>query len=111
VVTGDLAEWGLRSEFDQVVHFLTALTEAVELPRQHVAIVPGNHDVNWKACAGYFQNQEADEREPVAPYWPKWKHFAAAFEQFYDGVDGVSFTRTSRGRCSRCPISRWWWPG
>jgi hypothetical protein len=28
----------------------------------------------------------------VAPYWPKWRHFAAAFEQFYQGVDGVSFT-------------------
>ena len=92
VVTGDLAEWGLRSEFDQVVQFLAALTEAVELPRRHVALVPGNHDVNRKACAGYFQDQEADECEPVAPYWPKWRHFAAAFEQFYEGVDGVSFT-------------------
>ncbi|MGH4026034.1 MAG: trypsin-like peptidase domain-containing protein, partial [Pseudonocardiaceae bacterium] len=92
VVTGDLAEWGRRSEFDQVVTFLAALTEAVELPRRHVALVPGNHDVNRSACAAYFQDQEADERQPVAPYWPKWRHFAAAFEQFYAGVDGVSFT-------------------
>jgi len=92
VVTGDFAERGLRSEFDQVVQFLTALTEAVDLSRRHVALVPGNHDVNRKACAAYFQDQEADECEPVRPYWPKWKHFAAAFEQFYEGVDGVSFT-------------------
>jgi len=92
VVTGDLAERGLRSELEQVLRFLTALTEAVQLPRRHVAIVPGNHDVNRKACAAYFQDQEADECQPVAPYWPKWKHFAAAFEQFYQGVDGVSFT-------------------
>jgi 3',5'-cyclic AMP phosphodiesterase CpdA len=56
VVTGDLAEWGLPSELDQVVQFLTALTEAVELPRRHVAIVPGNHDVNRNACAAYFQD-------------------------------------------------------
>jgi WD40 repeat protein/3',5'-cyclic AMP phosphodiesterase CpdA len=92
VVTGDLAEWGLPSEFDQVVEFLTALTEAVQLPRQHVAIVPGNHDVNRDDCAAYFLEQRAAEREPVAPYWRKWKHFAAAFKQFYEGVDGVSFT-------------------
>ncbi|MGH3936201.1 MAG: metallophosphoesterase, partial [Pseudonocardiaceae bacterium] len=91
VVTGDLAEWGRPSEFEQVVQFLTALAEAVGLPRRQVAIVPGNHDVNRKACAGYFQDQEADEREPVAPYWPKWRHFAAAFEQFYEGIDEVSF--------------------
>ncbi|MGH4007770.1 MAG: trypsin-like peptidase domain-containing protein, partial [Pseudonocardiaceae bacterium] len=92
VVTGDLAEWGLRSEFHQVVQFLTALTEAVELPRQHVSIVPGNHDVNRRACEAHFLRQKADEREPVKPYWPKWEHFAAAFEQFYEGVGGVSFT-------------------
>ncbi|HEU0087724.1 MAG TPA: trypsin-like peptidase domain-containing protein [Pseudonocardiaceae bacterium] len=92
VVTGDLAEWGLRSEFEQVVQFLAALTEAVELPRRHVALVPGNHDVNRKACAAYFQDQEADECQPVAPYWPKWRHFATAFEQFYAGVAGASFT-------------------
>lgn len=86
VVTGDLAEWGLRSEFDQVVAFLAALTEAVALSRRHVALVPGNHDVNRSACEAYFLRQRADEREPVAPYWPKWEHFAAAFEQFYQGV-------------------------
>jgi 3',5'-cyclic AMP phosphodiesterase CpdA/V8-like Glu-specific endopeptidase len=92
VVTGDLAEWGLRSEFDQVVEFLVALTEAVALPRRHVALVPGNHDINRSACEAYFLRQKADEREPVAPYWPKWEHFAAAFERFYEGVDGVSFS-------------------
>ncbi|MDQ3886332.1 MAG: trypsin-like peptidase domain-containing protein, partial [Actinomycetota bacterium] len=92
VVTGDLAEWGLRSEFEQVGQFLTTLTEAVELPRRHVAIVPGNHDVNRRACEAYFLRQSADEREPVAPYWPKWEHFVVVFEQFYEGVQGVSFT-------------------
>ncbi|MGH3997476.1 MAG: metallophosphoesterase family protein, partial [Pseudonocardiaceae bacterium] len=92
VITGDLAEWGLNSEFEQVVEFLTALAEAVGLTREHVAIVPGNHDVNRDACAAHFLWEKAHEREPVAPYWPKWEHFAAAFERFYDGVDGVSFT-------------------
>lgn len=66
-----------------MVEFLTGLTEAVQLPRRHVAIMPGNHDVNRNACEAYFLRQKADGREPVAPYWPKWEHFAAAFEQFY----------------------------
>ncbi|HZA16703.1 MAG TPA: trypsin-like peptidase domain-containing protein, partial [Pseudonocardiaceae bacterium] len=91
VVTGDLTEWGLPNEFDQVVEFLTALTEAVELPREHVAVVPGNHDVNRDACEAYFLREKANQREPLAPYWPKWELFAAAFEQFYQGVSGISF--------------------
>ncbi|MGQ0775313.1 MAG: trypsin-like peptidase domain-containing protein, partial [Pseudonocardiales bacterium] len=93
VVTGDLAERGLPSEFDEVVRFLAALTEAAGLPRRHVALVPGNHDVNRRACEAYFLRQSADECEPAAPYWPKWEHFAAAFGQFYEGVsEELSFT-------------------
>ena len=86
VVTGDLAEWGLRSEFRQVGEFLGALSEAAEIPRRHVAIVPGNHDINRKACEAYFAEQESDETRPVAPYWPKWRQFAAAFDDFYAGI-------------------------
>nr|MDT0656478.1 pentapeptide repeat-containing protein [Micromonospora sp. DSM 115978] len=92
VVTGDLAEWGLRSEFDQVTAFLGALVEAVDLDRSRVVIVPGNHDVNRKACNAYFLNEEGEEREPLPPYFPKWKPFAAAFDDFYRDVPGVAFT-------------------
>ena len=91
VVTGDLAEWGLRTEFNQVTEFLAALCEAVEIPRRHVAIVPGNHDVNRKSCEAYFLEREGDEGAPVPPYWPKWRQFAAAFEEFYADV-AVTFT-------------------
>ncbi|MDG4830309.1 pentapeptide repeat-containing protein [Solwaraspora sp. WMMD1047] len=92
VVTGDLAEWGLRSEFEQVTAFLGALAEAVELDRSRVVVVPGNHDVNRKACEAYFLSEEGEERKPVPPYFPKWKPFAAAFEDFYRDVPGVAFT-------------------
>jgi WD40 repeat protein/3',5'-cyclic AMP phosphodiesterase CpdA len=92
VVTGDLAESGLRTEFQQAAEFLAELSEAVEVPRRHVAIVPGNHDVNQKAAEAYFAEQRSDERNPVPPYWPKWRQFAAAFADFYADVGGVTFT-------------------
>ncbi len=92
VVTGDLAEWGLPGEFGQVVEFLGALAEAVDLPRRHVAVVPGNHDISRAACQGYFSDEESYGREPARPYWRKWRNYAEAFARFYDGVPGVSFT-------------------
>lgn len=92
VVTGDLAEWGLRSEVEEAFRFVAELAEAVGLPRARVAVVPGNHDVNRKACEGYFATEEADERAPVPPYFPKWKQFVAAFEEFYADVPGVAFS-------------------
>ena len=92
VVTGDLAERALPGEFTQVTEFLSALSEAAGIPRRHVAIVPGNHDINRKACEAYFADQESDGAEPVRPYGRKWRQFTAAFADFYADVDGVTFT-------------------
>ncbi|MDQ1295123.1 MAG: hypothetical protein QG608_3008, partial [Actinomycetota bacterium] len=89
VVTGDLAEGGLSSEFQQAQQFLEQLREAVDLPRHRLAIVPGNHDINRSASKAYFSDAQADEYEPQEPYWPKWRHYATAFEQVY-GEDSSS---------------------
>ncbi|NJL26903.1 MAG: hypothetical protein HC897_02975 [Thermoanaerobaculia bacterium] len=92
VLTGDLAEWGLRSEFEQALEFLEQLCALLELGRDRVAMIPGNHDVNRKACTAYFAECEADEQKPLKPYWPKWKHYVWLFESFYRDCPGVTFT-------------------
>lgn len=83
VVTGDLAEWGRKSEFEDVYSLLDSLCTYLQIPRQHVAIVPGNHDINRDACAAYFSTCKADQEDPKPPYWPKWRHYANLFERFY----------------------------
>ena len=92
VVTGGLTSCGLPHEFGQITDFLAAIAEVAQIPRAHVAIVPGNHDVNQKACEAYFADQEADQLPPTPPYSRKWKQFIAAFAAFYDGISTVSFT-------------------
>ncbi|MFI9816996.1 trypsin-like peptidase domain-containing protein [Saccharothrix variisporea] len=91
VVAGDLTEHGLRSEFEQAFAWLGEVAEAVELPRDRVVVVPGAHDVNRKACLAYFLRMEAEEREPLPPYWAKWEQYAEAFQRFYRDVP-VAFT-------------------
>src|SRR4051812_46238857 len=76
VLTGDLAEWSLPSEYNDLEKFLTGLIETLRLARDRVVMVPGNHDVSRKACEGYFSDCEGDEIRPEPPYWPKWKHYA-----------------------------------
>jgi formylglycine-generating enzyme required for sulfatase activity/3',5'-cyclic AMP phosphodiesterase CpdA len=92
VVTGDLAEWGLGSEFGTAAAFLENLASVLELPRNHVAIVPGNHDVNRWASQAYFFECLADENVPEAPYFHKWKHFSKLFTEFYEDVPDVNFS-------------------
>ncbi|WP_250279739.1 TIR domain-containing protein [Frankia sp. Cppng1_Ct_nod] len=83
VVTGDLTEHGRPSEFDQAATFLSDLADGLGLPRQRVAIVPGDRDVNHSACQAYFLTCEAEERNPVAPYFPKWRPFLRMLGEFY----------------------------
>jgi formylglycine-generating enzyme required for sulfatase activity/3',5'-cyclic AMP phosphodiesterase CpdA len=92
VVTGDLAEWGMKKEFDDVRDLLGRLSAYLGIPREHIAMVPGNHGINRKTCEAYFNECEGDGVKPVAPYWPKWKQFAGFFGEFYQTVPEVTFT-------------------
>jgi 3',5'-cyclic AMP phosphodiesterase CpdA len=92
VVSGDLAEWGMPQEFKDVLHFVEQLTKLLGLKRDRVVLVPGNHDINRKACEAYFKSCEADEQKPVPPYWPKWRHYHALFQQFYRDQPAITFT-------------------
>ena len=63
--------------------FIEQLTSFLKLKRNQVVIIPGNHDINRKACEAYFNECEADDQRRLSPYWPKWKHYHAFFQNFY----------------------------
>lgn len=92
LLTGDLTEYGMKSQFDQLLSFAHGLTEVTELPPRRVVVVPGNHDVNWKLCEAYFAEREGSEERPVLPYWPKLRPYAEFFARFYEGQTGIQFT-------------------
>jgi hypothetical protein len=91
VVTGDLTEIGYKVEFDRVLACLVRLSDRLGLARDRVVIVPGDHDVNRKLCAGYFNTCEGHDTAPVWPYWPKWHLFERMFNAFYEGMGGATF--------------------
>jgi WD40 repeat protein/3',5'-cyclic AMP phosphodiesterase CpdA len=91
VVTGDLTETGSRREFDAALAFLMGLRALLHLEPHRVVLVPGRHDVSRPACSAYFADCEADDREPLPPYWPKWRHYARMFDELYEGVEGTVF--------------------
>lgn len=92
IVSGDLAEWGRRNEFEDVLRFLVGLSEFLELGRERVVLVPGNHDVNRKACESYFSQCEADGCTPQPPYWRKWQDYTRMFSEFYKDRPNIAFT-------------------
>ncbi|MDB6024178.1 MAG: hypothetical protein JWM68_401 [Verrucomicrobiales bacterium] len=92
--TGDLAEWGMATEFADAFAFLAKLCEHYSLPRSRCVVIPGNHDINRKLCSAYFDECEGNGVKPVFPWFPKWKPFKAAFDKFYGGVPRVSFSES-----------------
>jgi HipA-like protein len=92
LLTGDLTEYGLKSQFAEMLSFAHGLVEVTELPPRRIVMVPGNHDVNWKLSQGYFAEREGNEEKPVLPYWPKLGPYAEMFAKFYEGQPGVTFT-------------------
>jgi calcineurin-like phosphoesterase family protein len=83
VLTGDLAEWGRKSEFEDILRFARSLAALLELPAERLVIVPGNHDVNRALCQAYFATCEGNEETPRPPYWDKWQHFVWLFRELY----------------------------
>lgn len=84
VVSGGLTIAGKPGEFDVARDFLQALVRHLGIGFDRVGVVPGNHDVNLAACQAYFNDCEADDMEPVEPYWPKWRHFTRLFRAWPD---------------------------
>jgi Calcineurin-like phosphoesterase/Effector-associated domain 1 len=68
IVTGDLAEWGMKSEFDQSLEFINGLLEHLELGADRAVIIPGNHDINRSHCSAYFEECKGDGQNPLKPY-------------------------------------------
>ncbi|MEM7151742.1 MAG: pentapeptide repeat-containing protein [Myxococcota bacterium] len=85
VVTGDLSEQARPSEFAAFETFAQGLLEGLSLPRERLIVVPGNHDVSWAGCEAHFKQCEAEELEPQAPYWPKWRGYTDLFSRLYGG--------------------------
>src|SRR5688572_11127167 len=53
-LTGDLAEWGMKRELEQVAVFGERLLAHLQLDPERLLVVPGNHDINRKLCEAYF---------------------------------------------------------
>lgn len=100
VLTGDLAEWGMPAEFEQVAVFCEQLRDHLKLDPERLLIVPGNHDINRMHCLSYFNGCAGDGVE-ARRTGPSGSTISACSS----GCTGISNATASpspnRGPCSR----------
>lgn len=81
VVTGDITNRGMASEFSQARSFFKSFIEALNLKRSHVVLVPGNHDMAWSFA---IVNKERSLR-----------HFKNFYSDFYNNERHFSSTSSN----------------
>lgn len=76
VVTGDISEIALSTEYDLAAAFFAGLSSGLDIPPGRFVFLPGNHDVSWDACIemearsrrGKFPEPELTRRMTVAKF-------------------------------------------
>lgn len=94
VITGDIAEWSLKSEYQKANKFLLGIADICKIPRRRVLMVPGNHDINRDLCQG--ERLIARGREEELPreniLFRKFENYQRFFDDFYRDTAGAEDT-------------------
>ena len=61
VITGDIANKGQEEEYQEARRVIERIRNSLGIPSKQVAIVPGNHDVNWASCENAFEADCQDD--------------------------------------------------
>ena len=67
VITGDIAHSGDGAEYDRAAEFINHIRDLLKNRNVPIAIVPGNHDVNWGECERAFEliKKGSDYKEDI----------------------------------------------
>lgn len=60
VITGDIAGTGTDEEYEQAAQVIESIRDSLHIPRDQVALIPGNHDVNRAECRRAFTGRFPD---------------------------------------------------
>ncbi len=61
ILSGDIASSSIPEEYRKAEQFLRRLCEEFHLHREHIVIVPGNHDLNWELSKKAYELKRREE--------------------------------------------------
>src|SRR5574343_1691986 len=62
LVTGDITDHGLEQEFKKAEELLSKFIKDLNIEKNRVLLVPGDHDVNWDCCNGAYRELDSKAR-------------------------------------------------
>jgi len=109
IITGDLVESGLKSQFDIAEKFLVSISTELSIPRNRFIILPGNHDISWAACRAVRAEAE-NEKFPLSELDQRLsKEKLSNFTQFLAGFYQGPVTETKLAEMNARPLGHGGW--
>ncbi|MBD8737609.1 metallophosphoesterase family protein [Sphingomonas sp. CFBP 13706] len=93
VASGDIANSGQPAEYEAATAFFDKLLSILELAKDRLIVVPGNHDIDRKAGRGIIRTLSPDEADAYFDPSEEFIHigtrlraFAAWHDTYFDGI-------------------------
>lgn len=94
VISGDITDGGRDEEFRKAEKNIIYVLEKLKVPREQLAIVPGNHDVNWDHCKKAYDAECSKSNQDKNTIKEQMRHSPeklAEFSQFFRTVCNKDF--------------------
>lgn len=88
IISGDISNSGSASEYELANSFINKL----EVRKQNILIIPGNHDINWADNEVAWAKEIAEKggkenaRKPFEFQKEKFNNFSTFYDTFFEGV-------------------------
>lgn len=87
IVTGDIADDGEEEQYEAAAVILNNLCCNLEIEKNNVLMIPGNHDVNRTRVKLYCKDNKIEESKAANLFDIKLKDFKEFYEKFFEQPD------------------------
>lgn len=92
LIAGDLVESGKRSEYREVKDILNKILKELDIKKEHILIVPGNHDLSRDRISSYCDSKDISEDKAFQYMDIKFQNYIEFYKDFL-GIDEYSLDK------------------
>ncbi len=97
LIAGDLVETGKRSEYKEIKDILDKILNELAIKKEHILIVPGNHDLSRDRISNYCDENDISEDKAFQYMDIKFGNYIEFYKDFM-GVNDYSLNKAIIGQ-------------
>lgn len=94
LITGDLSDKAKIDEFTEVSRILNKFSNSLNISKEKILIIPGDHDVNWVDCSSAHENNNPINKKSYEFHDEKFKKYNDFYTKFFEN-ENLKFNANS----------------